>query len=550
MAYVPNPNDVTQPTGAVAARTAAEEFRALKQKVNDLQGVAVTWNPADASSNIALSGGNLITSPAASLPSTGFAGVRSTFTRDIGGYFEVQFLGVGGAAVGLGTIRADLAINAGGESQSWGVLTGTGDIYHGGSVIGNIGGPLGPFSVLGIAFSSGGDLLIRSSYGDTLFSAGLGYLPDVAIYPMISQTYLSSEAVANFGATPFNFAIPTGYLPLYQQPYIYAENTNLVYNGAILLDQLNSGTLIVPVNNYAISDGWMFMESVAGSFQAQVNLHAATPPAGYANYQGVEVTLAYTPAAGEAFWIEHRVEGYNTVPLRFGKSTAAPLTLFFQVFSTLIGTHSGALTNGPNSRVFPFTFDIPVANVWTQIAITIPGDVAGTWTELTTNANLRLRFCLGAEATRKKAAGAWLADATNTVGVTGSVNIVEVQNTRFYYTGVELRRGIYAVTQPRELVTIDETIARCFRYFYRTNVAFVLTNYAGGAGNTFHHNFNTIFPMRVAPTISNTTSALVNCSATAIAAVGSSSYTITLTSTAGGNMSAQYDLGNTFDARM
>jgi hypothetical protein len=36
MTYVPNPDDATQPTGAVAAQTAAAEFRALKGKVNSL----------------------------------------------------------------------------------------------------------------------------------------------------------------------------------------------------------------------------------------------------------------------------------------------------------------------------------------------------------------------------------------------------------------------------------------------------------------------------------------------------------------------------------
>lgn len=36
MAYVPNPDDATQPTGAVVAQTAAAEFRALKGKVNSL----------------------------------------------------------------------------------------------------------------------------------------------------------------------------------------------------------------------------------------------------------------------------------------------------------------------------------------------------------------------------------------------------------------------------------------------------------------------------------------------------------------------------------
>lgn len=46
MAYIPNPDDATQPTGNVVAQTAAAEFRALKGKVNGIQAATGTKIPA------------------------------------------------------------------------------------------------------------------------------------------------------------------------------------------------------------------------------------------------------------------------------------------------------------------------------------------------------------------------------------------------------------------------------------------------------------------------------------------------------------------------
>lgn len=45
MAYIPNPDDATQPTGNVVAQTAAAEFRALKGKVNGIQAATGTKIP-------------------------------------------------------------------------------------------------------------------------------------------------------------------------------------------------------------------------------------------------------------------------------------------------------------------------------------------------------------------------------------------------------------------------------------------------------------------------------------------------------------------------
>lgn len=550
MAYVPNPNDATQPLGSVAAQTAAAEFRALKAKVNNLQGTAVTWNPADASSTIGLSGGNLITTSSAFLSPTAFASVRGTTVKNTGSwYYEVTFTDTPGATVGLATINSDLSVGAGNDIFSWGLATVNGSLYNAGAILGTIAAPIAATNTVGIGYNlDTGNFTIISPAGTTVIAAA-GII-GLSVYPIISISYLTAPVVANFGTSAFTYTIPAGHLALYQQDYSYNENSNLLVNGDCVIDQQNAGALQNPIadGEYMV-DGWLYKESVAGKFQAQQNLFSTTPPAGYSKYQGLQCIAAYVPAAGEAFYLEQRIEGYNTVPLAFGNAAADPLTLFFKAYSSVVGTHSGALTDGGNTRVYPFTFTITTANTWTNIAVVIPGDIAGTWNALTDAPNMKLRINLGAVSTRLKAATGWQADATDTTGVTGAVSIVGTLNATFYYTGVELRRGVYASNQPREMVPIEQALAKCLRYYYKSPAAFVITGNATGAGVTYHNRFNMPVPMRIAPVVSTTFSALVNCT-TAIVTVTPYQYGITLLSGAAGNMSAQYDAGNTLNARL
>ena len=194
MAYVPNPDDASQPTGSVSAQTAAAEFRALKQKLNNLQGITVTWNPADASDNIALSGGNLVTAPVAALSPVAFASVRANVAKSTGKwYFEVTFTGNVGVTVGIATLNANLETGAGAEIYSWALASGTGDFLRGSAVLGNIGGAVAAGSTVGIGFNPDtGDIYINSSYGQLLLPAVAG-VAGSDLYPIIGSRHCDSK---------------------------------------------------------------------------------------------------------------------------------------------------------------------------------------------------------------------------------------------------------------------------------------------------------------------------------------------------------------------
>ena len=159
------------------------------------------------------------------------------------------------------------------------------------------------------------------------------------------------------------------------------------------------------------------------------------------------------------------------------------MTLSFWVASSLTGTFSGAITDygnaGASTRSYCFSYSIPVANVWTKIAVNIPGDTVGTkWLMSGNGVGAYLRFELGGSTTYRAAAG-W--QSGNLVGVTGSVSVVGTNGANFYLTGVKLEIG--SVATPFNRQSLAKSMADCQRYYQVGSV--LLNGYASAAGQPF-----------------------------------------------------------------
>ena len=92
----------------------------------------------------------------------------------------------------------------------------------------------------------------------------------------------------------------------------------------------------------------------------------------------------------------------------WGTASARPVTLSFQVQSSLTGTFGGAIRNYASNRSYPFSYSIPVANVWTPVSITIPGDTGGTWVLHGNVGAAQLCFGFGCGSSLTAPAGAWV----------------------------------------------------------------------------------------------------------------------------------------------
>lgn len=234
---------------------------------------------------------------------------------------------------------------------------------------------------------------------------------------------------------------------------------NRIINGDMRIDQRNAGASVTPTTNGYALDRWQVNLSTASKYSVQQNAGAVALPTGFSNYLGVTSLAATALAAGDFYYVEQKVEGFNVSDLAWGTASAQAITVSFWVRSSLTGTFGGAVSNGAQSRSYPFTYSISVANTWEQKTVTIPGDTSGTW--LTNNGvGIRLAFSLGTGTTYSGTANAWA--GTTYVSATGAVSVVGTNGATFYITGVQLEAG--SVATPFERRDYGRELAMCQRY--------------------------------------------------------------------------------------
>lgn len=526
MVYVPNPDDVTNPTDGIGAESAQAEFRALKGKIAGLQGIITAWNPTDKSAAAILSAGNL------QITNGNNANANCSARTNVGisnksVYWEVKLLTAAAAMyIGIAQITSSFIANnqfVGNDAVSYSYRS-DGTTWNN-----NVSTAFGSAAVAGdvIGINYNGLTGALSFYKNgALMGAGPAYNgidTTKTWYPAITLVDSNDSAIANFGLSAFAFSATAGAVSMTQPVVIVSGIRNILYNGTCEIDAVNGGGATVPASgNYCI-DGYKYLASQANKYNSQQNAGAVAGPPGIPAYLGMTVGAAgYPVLATDAFYILQPVEGWMIRHLDFGLATAKTVTLSAWVYSSITGLHSGALGNAANNRSYPFQFLISQANTWTPIAIVIPGDVIGTWPNLNTQA-MSIRWNLGSGANSLGTANVWAPSVLT--GVTGSVSIVATANATFYITGTDLRDGIYGVGQVNERIPFDVNLERCRRYYqaksvfvpaaageYTLGLPTAMRNTpgitGGGAGFTFSFDTNSF----AAVTLFQTTGAIQNLS--------------------------------------
>jgi hypothetical protein len=298
---------------------------------------------------------------------------------------------------------------------------------------------------------------------------------------------------------------------------------NRIINGAMVIDQRNAGASVA-IGNTTVAGNYYFYTvdrwaaqsytTTAGTgvaFTVQQNNGSVTPPVGFTNYLGVNITTARSPAATTICRLETKIEGFNIADLGWGTANAKTVTLSFQVYSSLTGTFGGVLQNSSSSRSYPFTYSVSSANTWTSVSVTIAGDTSGTW--LTTNGvGIDLIFALGTDSASSGTAGSW--SGNTYYGATGQTQIIATSGATFYITGVQLEVGSSATGY--EYRQYQQELALCQRYYQKLTASGAYTAFGSGStisttqGNIYIKFANT---MRSAPTM-NFSSLVVQDSAT------------------------------------
>jgi len=271
---------------------------------------------------------------------------------------------------------------------------------------------------------------------------------------------------------------------------------NRIINGAMVIDQRNAGASVTATDsNLYTLDRWQAFAIVSSKYTVQQNAGSVTPPAGFTNYLGVTSLAATSLAAGDYYFIQQIIEGYNVADLGFGTASAKTITASFWVRSSLTGTFSGSIRNSASDRSYPFTYTISSANTWEQKSVTIAGDTTGTW--LTTNGG-GVKFCfnLGTGSTYSGTANAWAGN--NYVATTGSTSVVGTNGATFYITGVQLEVGSTATSFDTRSYTTE--LQLCQRYYFQ--IADSYAYFAGKQQSTNQCYFTVQAPvsMRTTPT--------------------------------------------------
>jgi hypothetical protein len=276
---------------------------------------------------------------------------------------------------------------------------------------------------------------------------------------------------------------------------------NRIINGAMVIDQRNAGASVTNTAGAVYTvDRWAVQASQASKLTAQ---QSTTVPVGFANSLKITSSSAYSLGASDYFILSQGIEGFNIADLNWGSSNAKPITLSFQVYSSLTGTFGGTVNNG-GARSYPFSYTISSASTWTTISITIAGDTSGTWATNNT-AGIYVYFGLGVGSTYSTTAGAWAAG--NYLSATGATSVVGTNGATFYITGVQLEAGTTA--SPFEYRQYGTELYLCQRYYAKlgANASGSSSYQAYGAGhnnaNNTSQDFHLPFPqfMRVTPTI-------------------------------------------------
>jgi hypothetical protein len=306
---------------------------------------------------------------------------------------------------------------------------------------------------------------------------------------------------------------------------------NRLINGDMRIDQRWNGAVETTQNTYTI-DRWQYFGSQATKFSWGRNAGSAATPAGFPYYLGFVSASAYVVTSTDYFFLDQVIEADMVSDFAWGTPQAQPVTLSFWAFSSLTGTFSGCIANYANTRAYPFTYSIPVANTWTKIVLTIPGDTGGTWVLSGNSGAFGVMFDLGSGASRRGTAGAWATVASGINGATGTVSVVGTLNATFFVTGVKLEIG--SVATPYNRQSLAKSLADCQRYYQSISQAGI-SIFAPAAGNgVMGSSLLLPVPMRAAPTVGFGSPAYANANTLAVNRVGPDEMRLTINILAAG----------------
>jgi len=253
---------------------------------------------------------------------------------------------------------------------------------------------------------------------------------------------------------------------------------NKVINGAMEINQRNYSAYYdsqrfdfstATVTGYTATNSGQFIVDrvilghvMPAGFAVQGTQQSDAPPKFCASSQ-IKVITARTSGTNDGMNFDYRIEGFDCCDMAWGTSSAEPVTLSFWAKTSVAGDYHVVFTNKGDTRNYIKKYTMP-ANTWTRVALTVPGDVSGTWL-VGKNTGLRMFWTLDCGSGRHAAVDTWhtKADGIPYMGGSTQVKMGAVANATFQLTAVQLELG--TVATPFERRSRQLELQMCQRYY-------------------------------------------------------------------------------------
>jgi hypothetical protein len=249
------------------------------------------------------------------------------------------------------------------------------------------------------------------------------------------------------------------------------SNRNIVKNGAMMVDQRNSGSTATssPSGSSVYGcDRMLFSNLNTGELTLTLQ-QVTDAPAGF--YYSQKVTVATpessggTPAADDRTGMQYRFEGYDINHLNLGTANAKDFVVSFYIKVSVAGNYGLAIVNNSGSRSYCVLFAATTS--WTRVSIKVPKDTSGTYAA--TNAEgLALKFGFYNGSSRVGSdqgitgTGSWQSSNTPQ-GTTGQTQFGGTNGATWQITGIQLEVG--SVATDFEHRSFAQELSLCQRYF-------------------------------------------------------------------------------------
>lgn len=242
---------------------------------------------------------------------------------------------------------------------------------------------------------------------------------------------------------------------------------NLLINGDFRVKQRLQLSGAAATDAYT-TDRWKLKRNYSANVTGAVLGGAALilNPAVSDEFLGVGAgALIAAPTAAQGISIEQTLEYSDISHLMPGQANAKTVTLSGWINTPTAGNLPVYFQNKDRTRSYVTNIVIAVASTWQFFSVTVPMDVAGTWTATNPNdAGLTVGFSLEAGVNFQTAQGAWAAGdfrshATQTrfLATNGWVN---------YFHGLQLEIGGAATQFEKRPLSLEMTLAA--RYYERS----------------------------------------------------------------------------------